>query len=1054
MQTFKTLRIIFREMNGEKMIAETLNKQVIGVILNSIQLQEMNDLSPALSSGVIFHLLNANEITDNTYQTEFLIFEPDYLIDTSALAECFRPYGNHFLNYTLSRLQHKEITPSILLGNTANFFIDELVNADENYPLEFTAALKKLFRTYAFELTVCRDLKDSQTETGFFENCRKHFNHIRHAINRFFPKAGIEKEKIVLEPSFISNALGLQGRLDIMLCDYSAFIELKSGKATEDFRTGGQFIHAAENHYVQMILYLAILEFNLDLQADNVRSYLLYSKYSVLSKERHSRQKLQEALSLRNAIVAREYALQKANDPTVTYDLLNKINSCNLNTKSLSGNLFTNYLAPVIDRFSIGFSCLKEHEKAYFLRIYTFIVKELWLSKAGEREYEGIKKASVLWNASFEDKLIAGEILYDLRIIENHAASESHTVTLEIPVYPDLYLPTFRPGDAIVLYERNAVSDTVNNRQVFRGAIERLERNLLIVRLRYRQKNPHVWNQDACYAVEHDYMDTNFAGMFRALTCFLEANQDRKDLLTAPGSLSCRHPALDGFPDKSHGIAGQARNDNRVQGIAGQARNDSEVQRIADHVRNDKQNDLFLLLGPPGSGKTSIALKQMVEIEIMNKQGIAGHARNDSGVQGIVGQARNDSGVQGIAGQARNDNGVQEIAGQARNDVPHKTNVLLLAYTNRAVDEICKALTGISVSLPFIRIGSELNCNPEFRNYLLENYLNNCQKRSEVLEVIQRCRIFVGTVASVWNKPELFQLKHFDLAIIDEATQLLEPHLLGIFCVKNETGENAVDRFVLIGDHKQLPAVVLQSKEESRVNDPLLNAAGITDLSASLFERFYRKYSVEGNTSALDMLSKQGRMHPVIAAFPSEQFYEGRLESAGLPHQTEEWPDHNRIRFYPVEPLHREFSDKINRKEADTVTEICKELYVKHLEKGEGLNPQSIGIIAPFRNQIALIRKQLQETGIPELSEITVDTVERFQGSQRDVIIYSFCIKTEEQLKFLPNWLEENGNRIDRKLNVALTRARKQLHVIGNEKLLKKNPVYKKLIEYIREQMK
>jgi len=951
MNTIKTLRIIFKEFDGEKLIAETLNKQKITVLCNSIQIQEFKDLSNIIISDNIFNLLNATEIAENTYNAEFLVFEPDYLIDTSSLAECFRPYGNHYLNYTLSRLQHKEISPSILLGNTANFFIDEFVNEDEENPVDFKSALKKLFRIYAFELTVCKDLKDSKNEAVFFDNCLKHFNNIRQIVLRSFPKAEINKEKVVLEPSFISNALGLQGRLDIMLSDYSAFIELKSGKAIEDFRTGGQFIHAAENHYIQMILYLAILEFNLGLQADSVRSYLLYSKYPILSKERHSRKQLQEALILRNKIVAYENFLQKANDSEVTYDLINKINSQNLNTKSLSGNLFSNYLAPSIDRFSIGFSFLKEHEKAYFLRVYTFITKELWLSKAGEKEYEGIKKASNLWNASFEDKIIAGEILYDLKIINNQAASESHTVELEIPVYPDLYLPTFRPGDAIVLYERNYSTDTVNNHQVFRGAIELLEGNRLIVRFRYRQKNPDVWNSNACYAIEHDYMDTNYASMFRALTCFIEANQDRKELLTLS-------------------------------------------------VNKNRKDDLFLLLGPPGSGKTSIALKQMVETELRK----------------------------------------------------NKTGILLLAYTNRAVDEICKALTDISSSLPFIRIGSELNCNPEFCSFLLEKYLKNCQKRSDVTEIIQRCRIFVGTVASVWNRPELFQMKHFDLAIIDEATQLLEPHLLGIFCIKNETGKNAVDRFILIGDHKQLPAVVLQSKEESRVNDPFLNAAGITDLSSSLFERFYRKYSKDGDISALDILSKQGRMHPIISAFPSEHFYEGRLESAGLPHQTEEWIDRKRMIFYQVEPLNNEFSAKINHNEAITVIDICKKIYAESHEKGEVFDSKTIGIITPFRNQIALIRKLLQETGILELAQITVDTVERFQGSQRDVIIYSFCIKTKEQLEFLPNWLEENGKLIDRKLNVALTRARKQLHIIGNEKLLKKNPVYKRLLEYIREQ--
>ena len=159
MNKTKTLRIIFREITGEKMIAETLNKQTIVVVCNPDQQQELNDLSPVLYSGNIFNLLNVTEVAENTYQAEFLVFEPDYLIDTSALAECFRPYGNHFLNYTLSRLQHKEISPSILLGNTANFFIDELVNEDEKQPVKFTDALKKLFRIYAFELTVCKDLK-------------------------------------------------------------------------------------------------------------------------------------------------------------------------------------------------------------------------------------------------------------------------------------------------------------------------------------------------------------------------------------------------------------------------------------------------------------------------------------------------------------------------------------------------------------------------------------------------------------------------------------------------------------------------------------------------------------------------------------------------------------------------------------------------------------------------------------------------------------------------------------------------------------------------------
>jgi superfamily I DNA and/or RNA helicase len=409
--------------------------------------------------------------------------------------------------------------------------------------------------------------------------------------------------------------------------------------------------------------------------------------------------------------------------------------------------------------------------------------------------------------------------------------------------------------------------------------------------------------------------------------------------------------------------------------------------------------EVFLLIGPPGTGKTSIALKQMVETELQT----------------------------------------------------NKRNILLLSYTNRAVDEICKTLKSISAHLPFIRIGSELNCDPEFRPYLLEKQLDNCNKREDVAQVIEHCRIFAGTVASVWNKPEIFHLKQFDLAIIDEATQLLEPHLLGVLSVQTPSGENAVKRFVLIGDHKQLPAVVLQSKEESRVDHPLLNAIGLTNLSDSLFERLYRKYRESGVNHAYGFLAKQGRMHPAISAFPSDCFYEGRLESVGLPHQlTDDYP-FERLTFHDIKPYPKDASEKTNRKEAEKAVAICRELYKYHQTEGESFDFQTVGIITPFRNQIALIRKLLQETGIPVFASITVDTVERFQGSQRDIIIYSFCIKTDYQLTALPNIMEENGKIIDRKLNVALTRAKKQLYIIGNEELLQKNELYQKLLQHIKQ---
>ena len=94
-----------------------------------------------------------------------------------------------------------------------------------------------------------------------------------------------------------------------------------------------------------------------------------------------------------------------------------------------------------------------------------------------------------------------------------------------------------------------------------------------------------------------------------------------------------------------------------------------------------------------------------------------------------------------------------------------------------------------------------------------------------------------------------------------------------------------------------------------------------------------------------------------------------------------------------------------------------------------------------------MIRKELQAKGIPALMEVSVDTVERYQGSERDVILYSFCVNHRFQLKFLPNLTEENGVQIDRKLNVALTRARKRLIIVGVPELLRENEIYGRLVD-------
>ena len=905
----------------------------------------------------------------------FIVLEPDYLLDISSLAECFRDYGHHPANYFLSRLQPIENARPLLLGNIANLFLDEWIHA-KSEEIDYRTCMQKAFRRYPIELAACSDLRDKEKERQFFEDCKLHFDHIRETVNDTFHAAGYELDKTdaVLEPSYICEALGLQGRLDYMQRDMSSFIEMKSGKADE-YAIRGK-VEPKENNKVQMLLYQAVLQYSMGMDHRKVKAYLLYTRYPLLYPSRPSWAMVRRVIDLRNRIVADEYGIQLRNSLEYTSQKLEEINASTLNERGLKGRFWETYLRPSIDNFQSKLKALSALEKNYFYAVYNFITKEL--SKSGDVDYEGRTGAASLWLSTLAEKCEAGEIIYDLKIKENHAADEykaglTLTAGSEM-LHAETFLPNFRQGDAIILYERNCDTDNVTNKMVFKGNIEYLTENEIGIRLRATQQNPSVLPTESLYAIEHDTMDTTFRSMYQGLYAYLSARKERRDLL-----LSQRPPRFDKSLDSMIFCS------------------EDDFTRVA--LKAKAAQDYFLLIGPPGTGKTSCALKKMVETF---------HADKDA-------------------------------------------QILLLSYTNRAVDEICKSLASIAPAVDFIRVGSELSCDEAYRGHLIENELSSCNRRSEVYERIRNCRIIVGTVAAISGKPELFRLKHFDVAIIDEATQILEPQLLGILCARGEDEKDAIDKFVLIGDHKQLPAVVQQNAEQAAIYDESLLSIGLSNLKDSLFERLYRNCTAACSSSAIhrsyDMLCRQGRMHPEVALFANRAFYGGRLIPVGLPHQIEDSDTICRLAFYPSVPEKAGASAKINYSEARIVADLAVRIYEHHQSDFD--ESRTLGIITPYRSQIALIKKEIESVGIPVLNRILVDTVERFQGSERDVIIYSFCVNYPYQLKFLSNLTEEEGVLIDRKLNVALTRARKQMFITGVPELLERNPLYKSLLKLI-----
>ena len=393
--------------------------------------------------------------------------------------------------------------------------------------------------------------------------------------------------------------------------------------------------------------------------------------------------------------------------------------------------------------------------------------------------------------------------------------------------------------------------------------------------------------------------------------------------------------------------------------------------------------DYFLLQGPPGTGKTSMALRFLVE----------------------------------------------EALAAATSHQP--SAILLTAYTHRAVDEICAMLE--ESGQDYLRLGSETSCDPRFAHRLLSSAFSERPKLSDIRQRLEQVPIVVSTTLTLLTRPFLLSMKHFSLCIVDEASQILEPYIVGLLA------SDSIDRFILIGDHKQLPAVVAQADDEPRLHGCRL----------SLFERLLCQEREAGRQAFVGLLQYQGRMHPDIAAFPNAFFYrQEQLQPVPCPHQLETDLDYG-------EPSEDALDDQLKRHrvlflpaadEASVVVDVLRRLY-RQIGSERFDAARSIGIIVTYRHQIAQIHRKLAQLGLPQLETITIDTVERYQGSQRDVIIYSTGVQDQDGLDFLTsNCFEEDGHMIDRKLNVAMTRARKQLIMIGNAGILRKNEIFSELI--------
>ncbi|MFB6263272.1 MAG: IGHMBP2 family helicase [Bradymonadaceae bacterium] len=460
-------------------------------------------------------------------------------------------------------------------------------------------------------------------------------------------------------------------------------------------------------------------------------------------------------------------------------------------------------------------------------------------------------------------------------------------------------------------------------------------------------------------------------------------------------------------------------------------------------------DDLYLIHGPPGTGKTTTAI-EVAEQHVRAGESVLATAASNMAVDNMVEFFhRHDVDAVRVGHLARVTPAIREHTLDARleghtsyersrelrdrafelkdrqDDLQYPSGRYRRGMSNEKILELAEEGRGsrgvspdrIAEMAEWIELEEEIDELFEEADRLRD---------AAISDVIGRADVVCTTNSTAGG--DLLEDQHFDVLVVDEATQATEPSCLIPLTL--------ADRAVLVGDHRQLPPTVLSEE------------AAEQGLRTSMFERLAdREYGDDIRT----MLDVQYRMHESIAGFSSEEFYEGRLRAdesvrhhtlAGL--EVDFGAIDPEIEPYvdPDEPLvfidtagidasehsPEGSSSRANRREAQIVASIAEEA----LEAG--VDPADIGVISPYWDQVDRLRALIE----PE--DLEVKTVDGFQGREKELIAVSLVRSNDRGgVGFL---------RDVRRFNVALTRARRKVIVVGDSSTLSSEEVYRRFAEY------
>lgn len=423
--------------------------------------------------------------------------------------------------------------------------------------------------------------------------------------------------------------------------------------------------------------------------------------------------------------------------------------------------------------------------------------------------------------------------------------------------------------------------------------------------------------------------------------------------------------------------------------------------------------DVSIIHGPPGTGKTTTVV-ELIRLAVQQEQKVLASAPSNTAVDNLLGKLV-DTGVHAvrIGHPARVDARLREHTLDAL--VENHENMRWVKDLMKEAEKLYRRASRYTRAKPAPGERNEMRREAKQLKFEARKL-----ERQAVNHILDGADVICAT--TTFDR-ETIGDRRFDLAVIDEACQSTEP---GCWIPLLHS-----DRVVLAGDHCQLPPTVV-SKQAAKEG-----------FDCSLLERLVQHYGDEITRS----LSVQYRMHQRIMQFSSERFYDNQLvaDPTVMAHLASGLPNVDSVEVLTTEPvtfidtagagydeeLEPEGESRRNPSEGQTVLRKLDQL------REAGIRSRSVGVITPYAAQVRWLR---ENTDDPHLE---IDTVDGFQGREKDVIVISLVRSNQKnEIGFLGD---------TRRMNVALTRARRKLIVIGDSATLANHEFYAAMLEYFEQ---